>query len=87
MEYWRYSEFCIFLGEKDYLCGTCGKAFSDKKLLRIHLQTHNDVKPYSCSTCNKRFSYPSSLSSHKKVHYKEKIKTNEEKTPEISTID
>ncbi|XP_037772989.1 putative zinc finger protein 702 [Penaeus monodon] len=61
-----------------FVCEVCGKNFSQKSHLNVHVRVHTKEKlhtrekPYSCEICNKPFSEKSHLVRHNKVHTKEK---------------
>ena len=56
----------------DYQCDKCGKSFTTKGKLVVHLVTHNGIKKYSCKVCGKEFGQQSSLRRHKPIHTGEK---------------
>lgn len=55
-------------GEKKFLCNFCGKGFTLKALLQLHLKVHTGEKPHVCNVCPRSFADPSSLSKHLMVH-------------------
>ncbi|XP_037772950.1 zinc finger protein 271-like [Penaeus monodon] len=55
-----------------FVCEVCGKKFSHKSNINIHMRVHTKEKPYSCDICNKAFSQISDLTRHMRVHTKEK---------------
>uniref|UniRef100_UPI0001A2BDCF uncharacterized protein LOC100006445 isoform 2 n=1 Tax=Danio rerio TaxID=7955 RepID=UPI0001A2BDCF len=57
---------------KSLACTQCGKRFSRKYGLIIHMKIHAGEKPYKCSHCDKRFSKLRDLKAHRKIHPKEK---------------
>ncbi|XP_054165949.1 zinc finger protein 62 homolog [Oppia nitens] len=50
-------------------CPTCDKTFGNKKLLKIHQQSHSDQRDYDCPVdgCGKRFKNAGSLYKHRRV--------------------
>lgn len=63
----------MFLFQLSYIlirhtCSACGKNFSTKQRLKIHLLTHSGEKPHTCDVCSKSFATESRLRSHRRVH-------------------
>jgi KRAB domain-containing zinc finger protein len=48
----------------------CGRFFSDKGNLIIHLRIHNEIKPYRCDICSKEFRILGNYNDHKRRHLK-----------------
>ncbi|XP_063614515.1 zinc finger and SCAN domain-containing protein 12-like [Penaeus indicus] len=63
--------------EKRFICEICGKKFTRRSKLSIHIRVHTREKPYSCDVCNKAFSQKHHLVEHVRIHTKEKPYTCE----------
>ena len=52
-------------GLKDYKCESCGKSFTGKQYLKIHIHTiHEGHKDHNCESCGKSFSQAGNLKKH-----------------------
>ena len=51
-----------------HLCIFCGKLYSRKYGLKIHLRTHTGYKPLRCKICQRPFGDPSNLNKHIRLH-------------------
>lgn len=49
-------------------CIYCGKLYSRKYGLKIHLRTHTNYKPLQCKVCKRAFGDPSNLNKHTRLH-------------------
>uniref|UniRef100_A0A8C5TIJ2 C2H2-type domain-containing protein n=1 Tax=Malurus cyaneus samueli TaxID=2593467 RepID=A0A8C5TIJ2_9PASS len=57
------------VGEKQFKCNICNKAFHQVYNLTFHMHTHNDKKPFTCPTCGKGFCRNFDLKKHvRKLH-------------------
>lgn len=51
-----------------HVCAYCGKVYSRKYGLKIHVRTHTGYKPLKCKYCLRPFSDPSNLNKHVRLH-------------------
>lgn len=60
--------FVEFATKDGYICIYCGKLYSRKYGLKIHLRTHTGYKPLKCKICHRAFGDPSNLNKHVRLH-------------------
>ncbi|KAH9511997.1 PR domain zinc finger protein 13 [Dermatophagoides farinae] len=58
----------VNLSRRLHTCSYCGKVYTRKYGLKIHIRTHTGVKPLSCRYCGRSFSDPSNLNKHMRLH-------------------
>lgn len=51
-----------------HVCLYCGKRYSRKYGLKIHIRTHTGYKPLKCKYCLRPFGDPSNLNKHVRLH-------------------
>ncbi|XP_011300597.1 PR domain zinc finger protein 13 [Fopius arisanus] len=54
--------------KQGHLCVYCGKVYSRKYGLKIHIRTHTGYKPLKCRVCLRPFGDPSNLNKHVRLH-------------------
>ncbi|KAF4532419.1 hypothetical protein B566_EDAN003872 [Ephemera danica] len=54
--------------KRGHLCLYCGKLYSRKYGLKIHIRTHTGYKPLNCKYCMRPFGDPSNLNKHVRLH-------------------
>lgn len=57
---------------EDIQCKTCGKTFSSKQSLQVHMEIHIGRKPFLCTVCGKNFLRKYHLEVHQRIHTGEK---------------
>ena len=55
-------------GGGGYACPYCGRSYSRRYGLKIHVRTHTGFKPLQCSVCGRTFGDPSNLNKHVRLH-------------------
>ncbi|XP_066916503.1 zinc finger protein 1 homolog [Clytia hemisphaerica] len=52
----------------DRKCIICGKEFQRLGHLKVHMHSHNNIRPFECKECGKAFHEKCSLNKHQQVH-------------------
>ncbi|XP_064082948.1 zinc finger protein OZF-like [Macrobrachium nipponense] len=60
------------LERKPFKCNDCGKTFSQKVALNVHMRLHSGEKPFKNNDCGKAVSQKGHLNIHMMVHTGEK---------------
>uniref|UniRef100_A0A8C4RAF0 C2H2-type domain-containing protein n=1 Tax=Eptatretus burgeri TaxID=7764 RepID=A0A8C4RAF0_EPTBU len=54
--------------KKSHKCPICGKGFSEKSRVRLHMKSHMEKRPHECLVCGKTFIQSSHVKSHMRMH-------------------
>ncbi|GIY54598.1 PR domain zinc finger protein 13 [Caerostris darwini] len=65
---WLNPSSNYFTSSSGHVCSYCGKVYSRKYGLKIHVRTHTGYKPLKCKYCFRPFSDPSNLNKHVRLH-------------------
>lgn len=65
---WKWEDTDCNRVSQGHTCSFCGKIYSRKYGLKIHVRTHTGYKPLKCKYCFRPFSDPSNLNKHERLH-------------------
>lgn len=54
--------------QNSYICDLCGKCFTKKRLLLLHIYLHSSETPFQCDTCDQSFRGKNDLNTHICTH-------------------
>ena len=54
---------------KEYQCSDCGKSYTQRNDLVVHLRKHHGPKVYKCEFCDEAFEKLNELKIHKIIHF------------------
>lgn len=67
--------------EREHICGTCKKTFTQLASLRLHQSIHGAEREFYCDTCNTKFKSEFDFKVHKKRHLLSQNRTQRKYTP------
>ena len=59
--------------QRNFMCSECGRCFTAKDSLRVHMFSHTGERPYKCKQCDASYSRSSHLLRHVKVSHEGKL--------------
>ena len=66
-----------YLGIRDLQCYLCGRTYSSRRSLTLHMAFHNPERPFKCTQCPSTYKLKGKLSDHvRKAHMGKEVRTS-----------
>ncbi|XP_044739024.1 zinc finger protein 883-like [Chrysoperla carnea] len=69
----------LHIGDRRFICDTCGKSFMTGYKLKIHKRLHSDETPYKCKHCENSYKGDENLLHHMKIKHPEELLSSDTK--------